>query len=114
MIISREEFTKYINRIHDLQKMDDEMRDWCHKWSPDTDIFFSQMNAECELVELLDKMTHPEDSYGDDVSYFVYELNFGEDYHPGCVTEADGTEIDFSTTDKLYDYLASLWEKKSE
>ena len=44
------------------------------------------------------------DSFGD-IEYFCQELEFGKKYSPGVVTEADGTEIDISTAEKLYDYL---------
>ena len=40
-----------------------------------------------------------------DIEYFCYDLEFGRKYTQGCITEPDGTEIDFSSSEKLYDYL---------
>lgn len=42
---------------------------------------------------------------GDAVDWWIYELDFGRKYTPGCVVELDGKEIDLSTADKLYDFL---------
>ena len=44
---------------------------------------------------------------GEDISYFIYELDYGRDYEEGCITDQDGNNIDFSTAEKLYDYLNS-------
>jgi hypothetical protein len=54
--------------------------------------------------------------FGDDhdeswVDYFIYELNFGEDYKDGCVRRADGSHVDLSSAEKLYDWLIELGEK---
>lgn len=41
------------------------------------------------------------------IEYFIYELNFGKSYKDGDITNEDGTPIDLSTVDKLYDFLIS-------
>ena len=38
------------------------------------------------------------------ISYFMYELDYGRDYQDGFIVE-NGVNIDFSSADKLYDYL---------
>jgi hypothetical protein len=40
-----------------------------------------------------------------DISYFVYELNYGEHWREGAVTDKKGQSIDMSDSGKLYDYL---------
>ena len=50
------------------------------------------------LAEIMD------DQMGD-IEYFCYELDFGEKYEPGTVTDEHGNEIDLSTAEKLYDFL---------
>lgn len=54
------------------------------------------------VMELLSEIMH--DKAGD-IEYFCCDLEYGKKYTPGCVTERDGTEIDFSSSEKLYDYL---------
>lgn len=39
------------------------------------------------------------------IDYFIFELDFGNDYHDGCVVRKDGSNVDLSTPDKLYDFL---------
>ena len=48
-----------------------------------------------------------------DVEYFCWELNFGEDFTPGCVVDEDGRECDFSSIEALWTYLEDR-EKKVE
>ena len=61
-----------------------------------------QISHESVVVELLEKLMH---DVADDISYFIYELDYGRKYKPGYITYADGQEIDFSTAEKLYDYF---------
>lgn len=61
------------------------------------------------LTTVLDKMFDSDDH---DVEYFCWELDFGDDYQPGDVKDRDGNEIDFSTAEKLYDYLVYAMNKK--
>lgn len=52
------------------------------------------------LVTLLESIFNT-----DMISYWIYELDYGTLYEDGCVQEQDGTNIDISTAEKLYDYL---------
>lgn len=39
------------------------------------------------------------------ISYFIYELEFGKKWEPGTITDSDGSDMDLSTSEKLYDFL---------
>lgn len=39
------------------------------------------------------------------IDYFMHELDFGRDYKEGCATMKDGSNIDLSSADSLYDFL---------
>jgi hypothetical protein len=41
----------------------------------------------------------------ENIDYFIYELDYGRKYEPGMITDKNGADIDFSTAEKLYDYL---------
>ena len=41
------------------------------------------------------------------IDYFCWEIDFGESYTDGCVTDEKGNTIDISTPEKLYDYIVS-------
>ena len=68
-----------------------------------------QISHEGIVVKLLEKLLR--DSFGN-VSYFIYELDYGKEYRQGCISDEKGENIDISTPEKLYDYLASEYEKR--
>ena len=61
-----------------------------------------QISHEGIVLDLLKLLMHDEMN---DIDYFVYELDYGRKYKPGMISENDGTEIDLSTSEKLYKYL---------
>ena len=58
----------------------------------------------CQVLELLEKIM---DDTSEMISYFVWELDFGDKYTPNCVLDNNNNAIDISTIEKLYDYLIS-------
>ena len=66
------------------------------------------------LVKVLEATMHDESDW---IRYFLYEGNYGEDLKSDSVSEADGTPIDITTPEKLYDFLVNeytLIEKVKE
>lgn len=55
-----------------------------------------------KLYNLLKDLTN--DS-SDIIGYWLWELEFGERYEEGCVTEEDGTPIPLKTLDDVWNYL---------
>lgn len=54
--------------------------------------------------KLIQKIIKPYDE-SDWLGYFCYELNFGERWKPGTITEEDGTDIKLQTPEDLYELL---------
>ena len=53
-------------------------------------------------------MEQPIDTeYGNLIEYFVYDLNFGKDWEPEMIVDKNGEDIDFSTAEKVYEYLSN-------
>ena len=99
--ITKEEFVSYINFIKERgKKMDELNRVFTDEF--EDSVFYPYLKYETKLVSLLKSVMH--DKY-DDIEYFIYELNFGEKYEDGIIREKDGTLIDFSTAENVYDYL---------
>lgn len=46
------------------------------------------------------------------ISYFCFDLNFGDDYNSGCVVDENGKYVDLSDADKLYDFLLEMLNEK--
>lgn len=65
-------------------------------------IFYPYFKYENMLGQVLKDAMRDE---GDWIEYFLYEGDYGRDLKPDSVTEADGTPIDITTPEKLYDFL---------
>src|SRR5574344_2124152 len=114
--LSKEDFVRYIDRLREAtdlcDKIDSLMRE--SKDNIENDFMNGaslQINHEHIVIELLCKLMHDDEIYSD-ISYFIYELDYGRKYKTGTITDKDGTDIDFSTAEKLYDYLAKNYEEK--
>ena len=61
-----------------------------------------QISHESTVVFLLRKLL--KDAV-ENIDYFIYELDYGRKYEPGMITDKNGADNDFSTAEKLYDYM---------
>lgn len=68
-----------------------------------------QISHEGIVVKLLEKLM--QDSAGN-ISYFIYELDYGKEYREDCVSDKNGNN-DISTPEKLYDYLMKEYSLKN-
>lgn len=108
--LTKEQFIEYVDRIQKTCKKDDELSSAIEKACDDSSWCVGLYGAEVTtMVSLLScAMGLNCDGQGyNDIEYFIYDLNFGKLYTKSCVTEADGTEIDISTVEKLYDYIVT-------
>ena len=65
-----------------------------------------------ELVDVtVDLLQRAMRDKNDWIIYWMYELDFGKDYRPGCVTAEDGSDIPLQTFDDVYDVLASEYDE---
>lgn len=107
-MLSKNEFVQAINRL----KAMDEKEHSIYK-ATDGAFSLSEIEEYSELftnyVRLLELSmdVEPDQQYGSDISYFIYELNYGEKWTPNSVT-VDGESIDISTAEKLYEYLLTI------
>lgn len=115
-MLTKEEFVEYMGT---LKKMYDSslMLDSALKNFDNCSDFggFSNFRAEDLVITLLEKlMDDPKDTtYGiSNISYFIYDLEWGTKWAPDSLTEADGSSVDISTPEKLYDYLMSEIDKR--
>ena len=106
VLITKEEFVDIINRLRESSNLVDKV---------DTLFRESRENVECDfcnaaglqishepiVVNLLQKMMRDK---GEDISYFIYELDYGRDYMHGCVTDSNGI-VDMGTPEALYELL---------
>lgn len=115
-MLTKEEFVDYMNTLKKIMDSDTMLSDALKNFDSCSDFGgFSNFRAEDLIVTLLEKlMDDPKDEeYGiSDISYFIYDLEWGSNWTPDSITDANGNSIDLSTVEKLYDYLKSDIENK--
>ncbi len=107
-MITKDQFVYYINEIKTLTEqanmLDEALKsfDSCRDFGG-----FSNFRAVDALVSLLEDAMGEERNkdYPTDISYFIYDLEFGALWTEDSFQESDGTPIDISTPEKLYDYI---------
>lgn len=100
MELTKEEFVKYLRKVKDAFELDCDINDLSYKKGVEFNTNFALLADP--VIELLSVIMNDTEN---DIQYFVYELNFGEDYFAGCFTNNDDEDIDISNSEKLYDYL---------
>lgn len=106
--LTKEQFVEYIGRIKKTCDKDDILSEAVEKACNDDCRVIGLYGAECStMVDLLSLAMGLEIGTrdGNEIEYFIYDLDFGKDYKEGCLTAMDGTPIDISTAEKLYDYI---------
>ena len=99
--ISKQNFIKYINQIKQLRDIEDAI----NSAGEILDFSISFGAHEQLIINILEDAF--DDSESNWVSYFVYDLSFGADWHEGCVREKDGTDVPLRDAGELYDLLMS-------
>jgi hypothetical protein len=104
--LDRNEFVRIIDRLRESNELVDKVnklfrnsRD--HVYCDFCNGAGLQISHESLVVKLLEKLMR--DQF-ENISYFIYELQYGKQYESGMVTGPDG-DIDLSTPEALYDYL---------
>ena len=108
--LSKDEFVEIVNRLRDSSDLVDKVEELFRNSRDNVECDFCngaalQIPHEGTVVSLLRKLLK---DTSEDISYFIYELDYGRKYEPGIITDENGCDIDFSSAEKLYDYLISL------
>lgn len=107
-MIKKETFSKTINFLKEREDKVEEINKLFTEEFEDS-IFYPYSRHDRMIVELLSEAM--DDRYGW-IEYFLYETDYGRDLEPDSVQEADGTPIDITTPEKLYDLLAYEHEER--
>lgn len=105
--LSREEFVTIINKLRDSSDLVNKVDELFQASRDNVECDFCngaalQISHESTVVLLLRKLLN--DAY-EDIDYFIYEIDYGRKYKPGMITDDNGKDIDWSSAEKLYDYL---------
>ena len=113
-MISKEKFVEIINRLKNYNELQNKINDLIKDNIDNKEMDFMNAGSICighesVVVYLLERMFDT-----DMISYFIYELDYGEKYKEGCVLDENMNEIDLSTAEKMYDYLVKSLESEEE
>lgn len=113
-MISKEKFVEIINRLKNYNELQNKINDLFKDNIDNKEMDFMNARSICighesVVVYLLERMFDT-----DMISYFIYELDYGEKYKEGCVLDENMNEIDLSTAEKMYDYLVKSLESEEE
>ena len=118
-MISKEKFVEYINFIKSLDDKESKLQDGLQACFGKENVGYVSVFNEvvpkmiemlCDLMEIeYDRDPH----IGDDIQYFIYELNFGESKGAAEAVIVDGKTYDMSTAEKLYDYILESNKEKN-
>jgi hypothetical protein len=105
-MMTKEKFVEIINEIQELHKYEEDLYVLNRRYK-NYEVDFQFPTLEDIVVRLLEEIfqCRIDEHIGSDISYFIYDLNFGQDWEPGMIIDKDGNDIDHSTAEKLYDYL---------
>ncbi len=112
--LTKQEFVDILNRLREATELADKVEELFRDSRDNLECDFCngaglQISHEGVVVKLLEKLM--QDSVGN-ISYFIYELDYGKAYQEGCISDNNGN-IDISTPEKLYDYLITEYAVKS-
>lgn len=108
MQLTKEEFVDIMNRLKESKELVDKVNELFYNSRENIECDFCnaagmQISHEIVVVRLLEKLMHDESEV---ISYFIYELDYGKECKLGCVINNE-RDIDLSTAEKLYEYLAA-------
>lgn len=113
-MISKETFVSAINQIKAVNEYHEKLNSLFEEYGADGYVYPPTCIDNLVMVLEEGMEIEPNEYDNTDVSYFVYELDCGKSWKPGCVTDVvDGKEIeiDMSTPEKFYDYLIGKYNK---
>lgn len=93
-------FEKFDRIINSIEKKDLELEVICDALGGCDKLYQTAMFEE--VLELLGHIFEDKDEW---IDYWVWELNYGEKWHEGCITESDGTDIKLQSSADLYQFL---------
>ena len=100
--LTKEQFVHYINFIKERKEKVDQINEIFTEEFEDS-VFYPHTRYETELIRLLQYVFNDSDN---DIDYFIYELDFGENDMAGeAIERNDGTVVSLTSPEELYDYL---------
>ena len=118
-MISKEKFVEYINFIKSLDDKESKLQDGLQACFGKENVGYVSVFNEVvsKMIEMLCDLMGIEYNIdihiGDDIQYFIYELNFGKSKDAVEAITVDEKTYDLSTAEKLYDFILESNKEKN-
>lgn len=107
--LTKEQFVKALNDIKDFNEKIDRINNVLNETCDDN--IYCPPSVENTLLNLLQELF--DDKETDWIGYYIYELNYGEKWEPGIITD-NGKDVKLETPEELYMLLIhNLDERES-
>lgn len=110
-MISKEKFVEYINFIKSLDDKESKLQDGLQSCFGKENVGYVFVFNEVVpkmiemLCDLMETKYNRDPHIGDDIQYFIYDLNFGESKSAAEAVIVNEKTYDLSTAEKLYDFI---------
>ena len=102
--LNKQSFTQIMNRIVELQELGNKFDDIMSKMSWDGGYPGIFHRHEALFIDMLEEIMDDKSEW---IQYWLYELDCGTKYKPGCITFSD-KNVKLKTLDDLWDILNKL------
>lgn len=105
-VISKEKFVDILVFLQNQDKRFEKLSNITDTLAPGfhTNPFFNLSYNE-KIISILDEMFGFKNGEDSMIAYFIYELDYGKKSADTPILAPDGSPIDLSSADKLYDFL---------
>lgn len=100
-MINKEKLKNYLETIKKITEQERKLDNVLREISPD----FGGYSNELAIDTLLNMMKDLAKDEYDWISYFIYELDWGENYQEGSVTDKDNNPIPLATIDDVLNMI---------
>lgn len=102
--MNKKDFTDFMQWLIEKKGNSERLRIAMDNYDPEYSHVVPDGEWEGQIIRLLEIVM---DDRAEWISYWVYDLNCGEDYKKGSITKKDGTPIPLKTTIDLYNLLTN-------
>lgn len=105
-MISYKEFEDYMLRLKRIIEADEKVDSALKEVSPEFGGFHNEIAIDL-VLDMLKRLTHDE---FDNIDYYIWDTNWGEDWVNGMITDEKGNDIPMKTLKDLYELLEEQYE----
>lgn len=102
-MITKEQFIEIMTRFKEYKEIQNEITTAMKKLSPEFNFYCDEIGEQL-IVDLLSIAT--KDKYGE-ITYYIYETDFGTNGCADSVWDENGNKIPFKTSEDVYNLIQS-------